>query len=311
MHSQDASVSHEYYGAVAQNFENINGYSGSKSAFGRPQRRAVNLASLAVCLFLPWLIFTVVYSVSSLSIHYTNPASVLLVEVLAGAVLLLLGQSAFQNLRQDYGQPSWYVFLFLTSALALTAAAFFGDSNYKTNMVPLMDIQNMNSYDVVDPSQSKGNQLMDAGRVHFTPEAKLDIAHSLGFKNLDTYCVAPITSTDKPGNYDFWAVGLNCCSGHMPDFHCGEYNNPSAHSGLRLMRDDLRSYFRLAVQQAEAAYNIQANHPVFFYWMQDPQTEVSAYENAAYTNWMVGVFVALGVQLVLVVVATIIFAKLG
>jgi len=71
------------------------------------------------------------------------------------------------------------------------------------------------------------------------------------------------------------------------------------------------AYFRLGVEQAEAAYNIRANHPIFFYWMQDPQTEISAYENACYTTWMVGVFVAFGIQLLFVVAATIGFAKFG
>ena len=79
-----------------------------------------------------------------------------------------------------------------------------------------------------------GNQLMDAGRVHFIPEAKLDIAHSMGFRrattqckecwfgfffvlarNLDTYCVAPIASGEQD-NYDFWAVGQSCLAFQLP-----------------------------------------------------------------------------------------------
>lgn len=57
--------------------------------------------------------------------------------------------------------------------------------------------------------------------------------------------MAPIRSLEKAENdvYDFWAVGrglwletqkrgIDCCT---PDYQCGEYANPKAHAGLRLL----------------------------------------------------------------------------
>merc|ERR1719502_2180472 len=69
--------------------------------------------------------------------------------------------------------------------------------------------------------------------------------------NLDLYCVAPIVKGNAQlTSYDFWAVGVNCCSGAQSDFRCGEYTNPHSKSGLRLMKDDQRPFYRLAVQQS-------------------------------------------------------------
>lgn len=284
---------------------------GGKSSFGR-QRKPINLSALLVCLLLPWIIFVAVFSMNSLSIHYDSPGLATITEVVCGVIIAVLVYSAFQKFSaaSDSSQYSWYIFLVVTSIMALVLGKILGHQNYVTNIMPYMDAMQLNLYSNVNPAEYKGNQLMDAGRIHFAQGTKLDLTKSMGFKNLNNYCVAPITFENQQlKNYDFWAVGLNCCSGHMADFHCGEYNNPAAHSGLRLMRDDLRSYFRLAVQQAEAAYNINANHPVFLYWMQDPLTELAAFQNKGQAFWMTGLFVALGIQFLLVVLATIFFAK--
>ncbi len=95
-------------------------------------------------------------------------------------------------------------------------------------------------------------------QVYFADNTRLDTSRSMGFKNLDLYCVAPIVNGNSAlESYDFWAIGLNCCSGVSSDFRCGEWNNPHARSGLRLMRDDQRPFFRLAVQQAAAAHKLK------------------------------------------------------
>merc|ERR1719160_616815 len=99
--------------------------------------------------------------------------------------------------------------------------------NFHSNLEPYYDVTNLNTYPAVDPSRMRGVQLMDAGRIMFTRGSKLDIERSMGFRNKETYCVAPIVSGADPQHmdrYDFWAVGVGCCSGYSPgskaDFSC-------------------------------------------------------------------------------------------
>merc|ERR1719240_914960 len=125
--------------------------------------------------------------------------------------------------------------------------------NFTFNYQPYYDVMNLESYPNVDPSQMNGQQVMDAGQVGFVSGVTVDTSKSMGFYNLEWYCVAPIIKDKvRTPSHDFWAVGTNCCGGPSTaptKFKCGEYNNPSAQSGLRLMKDSQRPFFRLAVQQ--------------------------------------------------------------
>lgn len=302
---------------------------GVKTAFMRGRRKRMNILAVLLCLFVPWIVFSIVYAVMSFSWHYQQPW--LCYTIVAGAFLVVvgtLGFASFSMKKKRAGdpnrEPTWAIFLAITTFVAWGAGVVAGDCNFYKNLQPFYDIMNLNMYPSVDPSRMRGQQLMDAGRIMFTEGTQLDLGRSIGFRNMDLYCVAPIAKTEfvstasgGPVNgtnldtYDFWAVGTNCCSGNAADFHCGEFNNPRARGGLRLMRDDQRAFYRLAVQQAEAAYGIKASHPLFFIWMQDPMHEVGAYQDNGLKYYMLGMFSHFSFQLFLVISASLAFSRLG
>lgn len=299
----------------------------SKGPFVRGIRQRLNFVAMLISLFVPWLIFCFMFWTMSFSVHYKNRFICFLLVCLGLCIVLAIGIMAMDAMKKKHRtagvlmdgdvrqhEPTWLVFLFATSLLAWLLGVIGGDINFVNHMEPFYDLSNLNTYPNVDPSVMRGQQLMDAGRIMFTPDSKLDLTRSMGFKNQDLYCVAPITSGEDPkhiASYDFWAVGTNCCSGMRADFHCGEFNNPHAAAGIRLMRDDQRAYFRLAVQQAEAAYNIKADHPLFFHWMRDPIAEVMAYSDEGLRYFLLAIFTHFLFQLFLVAVAALLFSKLG
>lgn len=151
---------------------------------------------------------------------------------------------------------------------------------------------------------------MDAGSVHFTNSSFVLMQRSVAFQDLHTYCVAPITSTKAPlASYDFWAVGVDCCSETAADFRCGEYNNPNAHVGLRVLNDEQRSFFRLAVQQAEARYAIKATHPLFFYWGENAAADTQALHDDAIKYMLIAMMAYFAFQLVCVLLAVLCLPK--
>jgi len=105
---------------------------------------------------------------------------------------------------------------------------------------------------------------------------------------------------------------VDCCKGSGEEFHCGAVDDRRAYAGLRLLdgtSSQDRAYFRLAVQQAEATYNIQANHPILLYWMQDPLIEINNYRSDANEYLLNGVVGFVIVELVSVVLAVFLFSR--
>jgi len=286
-------------------------YNEEASIFSPSKRRRMNLLAICINIFLPWFQFSAIYAVMSFTIHYWRPSLAWMIVFAGFGIALLAGVLAWRTKQRDR-DPMWYIFAALALFLATALAAMCGDMNFWYNMQPFYDIENLNTYPSVNPAREKGQQLMDAGRVYFADGTALDTRKAMGFKNLDNYCVAPIVNgNNQLASYDFWAVGINCCSGVSADFRCGEFNNPHARSGLRLMRDDQRPFFRLAVQQAEAAYHLKATHPLFFYWMQDPVAEMNSYQEDGFKYFLLGIFAYFAFNLFCVICAVVGFSKIG
>jgi len=293
---------------------------GKTTFAARGPRKPLNLITVVANFCLPLLIFEIVFTAQTFSLHYDSPVNCACLCSMVLAAVLMLGYFAYSAMmRRTAGlqDPEWYVFAFASSALAWLFAFGLGQLNFEVNMQPFYDVINLNVYQSVNPAKVRGQQIMDAGRVMFTPDSHLDITKAMGFQNQEKYCVAPVTvgpsgpNATKLETYDFWAVGLNCCSGHGADYHCGDYYSPKTSSGLRLMREEERPYYRLAVQQAEAAHNIRAMHPVFLYWVQDPNTELFTFQDEGFKYFLLGSFSFCCLHLFAVLVAAIIFSRMN
>jgi len=321
---------HKFYGSGGVVTQEQHMEQGARQAnnsfFVKGQRQRLNVVPVCQSLLLPWLFFCLIFAVVSFNVHYAKPTLCFTIVGLGGLVVLLLGAYASAaGFRKWRGQPkdgvprapNWAIFMFISFVSAWLLGVVFGNLNFAANFQPYYDYTNLNTHWGIDPATTPGQELMDTGRFYFTNRSTLDLRRSMGFHNLDTYCVAPVTvrsadNTLEPlASYDFWAVGVGCCEGNTADFHCGPFNDPKAHQGLRLLRDEQRAFFRLAVQQAEATYGIKAKHPLFLYWAQDSDAEMAGFKEEGYKWFMVGMLGYFGWQLLCVGAAVYGFVRIG
>jgi hypothetical protein len=305
------------YGSAEAPFSHMRG----NEFFLKGQRRRLNIIAVLVSLFLPWLLFCFMTAILTFSIHYRQPFVVYILiwlTFLIGVCLpAALASNALRRKQADPAyQPSWYIFLFATCTLAFLVGAIVGNSTYTNYMWKYYNLKNLAAYDNIDTNAAVGQLYMDAGRIEFKKGTELDLGRSMGFKSHDIYCVSPIVTKSSVNataetSVDFWAVGKNCCSGVSADFHCDGFADPNAIGALRLVHDEDRPFYRLAVQQAEATYKMTSTHPLFFEWVRSPEDSMNAFANQGCTNYFISICSYFFLQLFFVVVATLLFAKMG
>lgn len=262
----------------------MSGTIGGKSTMSKVRKmlyesRRPPLPALVGMVFIPWLVYVAVYYLRSFDMHYNSEEMCNILSFVLAIPIAVFAFMAF-NLAINGNDPIPMAFLTVATLVCWALGYVLGESSYTLFMKPYYELSNLNTYQRIDPTTWQGSQLMDAGMIEFKKGSKLQLKTSMGFKNDNIYCVAPVVLQNATADhYDFWAVGTNCCSGHVPDFQCGEYSNPMARWGLRVMDEESRDMYRLAVKEAEAAFNLKAPHPIFMHWMVDPQSEVEAYKD--------------------------------
>lgn len=266
------------------------------------RRRRFNCVPLLLALLLPWVLFCCMFALSAFYLSYTAPGAVRILQGTLSLGCFKLLYSAWENRSRGLQEGFYPVHLSLALLVATLLGGFSGTSTYAATSGPIYAAENMATYADVDPSSitlasgevrpTRGARYMDAGKVYFKSDTALDISKSMSFKSGDIYCVAPIVNPNCKKNCgnDFWAVGINCCSEDKADFHCGEYNSKNAKSGIRMLSDTQRPYYRMAVLQAESARKVTSPHPVFFEWVQDPLAVMQEQKRAAFSQFVLWMF---------------------
>jgi hypothetical protein len=260
----------------------------------------LDIAKAFLAVVVPPLDFLYVFTMLTFSMHFSYPRFVW-VFVLIGFVpvfislMLARGAGAFRHYDSQVAAAGakWHRLTAILFSFAFVSAAIAGELNYWYFSHVFYYLDSMKTYSNINPAETDGVRLMDAGKVFFSEGSRVATDMGMSYTTWDVYCVAPITTDEgmaSQGNslstYDLWAVGVNCCRSADTNFHCGAYGDPAARAGLRQISENQRGFFRLAVEQAEAAYNIRSAHPVFFYWTQDPAEQESDFFTDAFANWV-------------------------
>lgn len=293
-------------------------------AFSYASQR-VGAHHIGLAALTPAATFAIVYALLAFQIRYTEPllcwTLVACMGALVGAVIYRAVR-AFRRNWEKSGMPTWSIFCAILMVVAFSFACLVGSINYWNNAGQVSRIMSLSYYRGMNPATVTGTQVMDAGKITFVEGSQIDVTRAMAFKSVDSYCVAPIVlnptaaaaaNVTSPAQaqtqvYDLWAIGLNCCAA---DFHCGEYANPRARAGLRLVREDQAPYFRLAVQQAQAAYGMRVEQPTFFYWVQHPEAELDIWRAEAVKYYWEGVAAYCAFQVVATIFSLAVFRKMG
>lgn len=280
-------------------------------------------ASVSLHSLLPWTYFTSLLGCLCLYWpRYEHPhLAMLLCWVLSimfiGNALITVIQ-AWRGTRAGrvYHDMHWPIFSLAMLLIAWGVATTLGQKIYWGYVHKYYDLENLQEYASIDPSAVSGKQIQDAGRIYFTPNAYLDRTKAGCYVKGKTYCIAPIViegdifaKVPQFGSYDYFAVGVDCCSCPDRDFRCGEYNNPLAAAGLRYTDDNERIFYNLAVDAWTSTYTTASVNPLFFEWTAHPRQRQIALRDTGIAIYILAIVLGFVSTLTLAIASNFLMAK--
>lgn len=287
------------------------------------RRREHQTWPILFCLYtivLPFILFAYLsYIMRSSFRHHSFWYAMAFGPLLCLGITVAASMKTIKGLRR--GKPDRNALVFsLCFWFAFGTALYLGEMNWRQYAFAYYNYQDLAMYTNIDPARDKGESYMDAGSVYFKESSTILTSKAIAYQNAGVYCAAPIVrqpievqgtaqaadvnvQLPESGTIDFWAVGQDCCDTTGQNFKCGAVGKPFARSGLRMLRDDVRPFYLMAVQEWNAWIGLPSKHPLFFHWVEDPIVEVDNYLlKVASTYWM-NVWAFLGANVCLCLMA--------
>lgn len=231
------------------------------------KRTAFRVAKVLELVLVPWLFYAAVSAMFAFGYHMLSEV------IWATFAILLVG--AILSVMLSAGTKPLNMYLGILCVGAIVTGGCVGLTTYQLQLAHFWFLNDGHVYTNVLPSDPAAGYV-DAGKLLFTEDSRVDTSKSLGYQDGDTYCVAPILDDSDTGDVEFWAAGVNCCASRG-NFVCDDAFEPSARGGavirsVSALSSDVRDKYALAVKQAEAAFEIASTpDPLFVRWVQDPQ----------------------------------------
>jgi len=196
----------------------------------------------------------------------------------------------------------FYLILGVLCFFSMLIATLFGWYNWERNMSREAAHSGQRTYNNVLPTEPALAHL-DAGKIFFSPDSKLNLNLAVGYKDGSMYCVAPIMDSTglSQTKGEYFAAGKDCCEVRA-GYTCDDYSDPQARSGLVYLKFDESASlekFRLAAHEIAATHGITVSEDALFVkWVRDPDAAADVYQDAG-VSFFVGTSLVYGVLCVI------------